>query len=120
MMLLLAYWKQIVIAIILGGLGFLGYQHVYHIGYEAASVKYEKQIKDYNDRLNTRITNLEDRSTVLIEQTLLGNQATKLDLANLLKTLKGKPLYTIDNKGMCQLSPDFIKTYNDGIKKVNK
>ena len=120
MTLVLLYWKQILMAVILGGVSFLGYNHIYDKGFAAASVKYEKQIKEYNDTLNKRIVNLEDRSTVLIEQTLLGNQAVKLDMANLLSTLKGKPLYTIDTKGECKLSPDFIRVYNEGIKKVNK
>ena len=120
MTLVLLYWRQALLAILLGGLGLLGYQHVYHKGYEAASVKYERQIKEYNDKIDNRISTLESSSTVLIEQTLLGNQATKVDLAKVLKTLSNKPLYTIDSKGACKLSDDFVKAYNDGIARVNK
>lgn len=105
---------------ILAAAGWLIYNKIYTIGYEAATVKYEKQIAAYNAKLDKRIELLETGSTVLIEQVLLGNLGAKTDLANILKTIRGKPLYTIDPKGHCKLSEDFIKAYNDGIARVNK
>lgn len=117
---LIKYWKHLLIISSLGGFGFLAYHKIYDIGYREASVKYEKQIKDFNDTMDRRINTLESGSTVLIQQVLLGNQATKTDLLGIMKTLKGKPLYTIDPKGQCKLSDDFIKAYNEGIGRVNK
>lgn len=116
---LLKYWKHVIIMLILGSACFLGYQHIYHMGYSAASIKYERQISEYNIKLDTRIAGLEAQSTVLVEQTLLGGQAIKLDMDKLAKAIKGKPLYTIDTTGKCQLSSDFIKAYNDGINRAN-
>ncbi|OQB10823.1 MAG: hypothetical protein BWY21_00130 [Parcubacteria group bacterium ADurb.Bin216] len=117
---LLLYWKHLLVVAALTAGGWLGYHKIYNIGYDAASQKYEKQIAEYNTKLNKRIDILESSSTVLIEQLLVGNQGTKNDLANILKTIKGKPLYIIDPKGQCKLSDDFIKAYNDGIGRVNK
>jgi hypothetical protein len=117
---LLLYWRHLIVVLALATGGWLGYHKIYNIGYEAASKKYEAQIADYNNKLDKRINVLESSSTVLMEQLLLGNQGTKNDLANILKTIKGKPLYTIDTKGQCKLSDDFIKAYNDGIGRVNK
>ncbi len=117
---LLLYWRHLLVVAALTAGGWLGYHKIYNIGYDAASQKYEKQIAEYNTKLNKRIDILESSSTVLIEQLLVGNQGTKNDLANILKTIKGKPLYTIDPKGQCKLSDDFIKAYNDGIGRVNK
>lgn len=120
MTILLLYWRHILVVAALTAAGWLGYHKIYSIGYDAASAKYEKQIAEYNNKLDKRINVLESSSTVLIEQLLIGNQGTKNDLANILKTIKGKPLYTIDTKGQCKLSDDFIKAYNDGIGRVNK
>lgn len=119
MVVLKKYWKHIIVIVLLGGLSLLGYQHIYNIGYLAASKKYDKQISEYNNRLDTRIAGLEAQSTVIVEQTLLGSQNIKIDMDKLAKVIKGKPLYTIDTAGKCQLSSDFIKAYNDGVNRAN-
>jgi len=120
MTLVLMYWKQIILAGILAGVSLLGYQHAYNAGYTKATSKYEKMMKDYSDNLDKRIEGLEVKSTVLIEQTLLGNQSTKLDLDKLQLAIRNKPMYVIDASGKCRLSSDFIDMYNNSVNRVNK
>lgn len=120
MMLFLKYWKQIAAVSAICFILIFGYLQAYDKGYSNAKAKYEREIELYNKKIDKQIDRIESKSTVLIEQLLLSNQSTGKDLANIMDLIKEKPLYIVDTTGKCKLSPDFIKTFNAGVARVNK
>ena len=120
MTLLLKYWKQIVAFAAICAIIISGYYYAYNNGYDNAKLKYEREIELYNKKIDKQIVQLESKSTVLIEQLLLSNQATGKDLASIMELVKEKPLYIVDTAGKYKLSPDFIKTFNAGVDRANK
>jgi ribosomal protein S13 len=106
--------------------GHLVYTKIYAIGFEAAQAvcekrvaKYEERIKEYSDNLNARISSIETNSTLLLEESSKAKELIGKEFKDIRLLVKGKPLYTI-NAGKCEPSPDFVKAYNDAIRRANK
>lgn len=115
----LMFWKEIVIVALISVLGYFGFNKVYDMGYSKATVVYEAKIKEYNDNLDKRIENIEKLSTDIFDLSVTSRAAAAKEYKDILKAAKGKPLYTI-NAGVCNLSEDFVKAYNDAINRANK
>lgn len=114
-----SYWKQLVVGIALSLLLYTGYHKVYSIGYSAATAEYVKKTKDYEDKLDKRIANIEANSAALLEGANKDKAALSKDLSNILNTIKGKPLYILE-EGKCKPAPILVDTYNETIKRINK
>ena len=116
---LLNYWKNIVVGILLCLVVVFGYYKIKAIGYDEASKKYEKQIAEYNLKLDKRIEFIQQSSSLLVENAILSREQNAKDFADILAAAKIKPLYTIIN-GTCAPSPDFAKAYNDAVTRANR
>ncbi len=114
-----SYWKQIAGAAALALVLYLGYHKIYSIGYNKATAECAQRVKEYEEKIDGRIKSIENSSSALIEQSALADAARKKDYAAILFTIKGKPLYVIE-QGKCKPSPDFVKAYNEGIERSNK
>lgn len=117
--LLLKFWKQIAGVILLSAVLFTAYSYVENIGYTKATVEYTRQMKDFNDKLDRRIDNLEKNSAALIDASIANKEQAAKDFKTILQAAKNKPLYTIQNN-VCAPSIDFINTYNEAINRANK
>jgi hypothetical protein len=111
--------KYAAILVLTLGMGYLGYNKIYTIGYSNASEKYEQRIKDYTEALTQRISVLELHSSVIIEQSNKTRAETAKEYANILRQTKNKPLVIFQN-GVCQISPEFSKAYIDALSRANK
>lgn len=119
MIILLKYWKHIVIILSLAGFGYLGYSKIYSIGYQAAATEYAKKMKLYEDDLAKRISSIESTSETLVQLTRLNNDSFSKDIKGILTNIKGKPLYYV-KEGKCTPTPEMYKAYNDAIERANK
>lgn len=121
---LLKYWRQILIVILLvvsiGSAGYSIYHKVYNSGYTAASAVYEKQINAYNKKLDERVANIEDISSSISSKLVLQRDLNKKNFASIISTVKNKPLYTVEaTTGICKPSTDFLQAYISAINKAN-
>lgn len=114
----LKYWKGLALTILVGLLFSIAYNEVYTRGYNKASLVYELKIKEYNEKVTAKITKLETTSGQLLDQNAALMRQSSIEFNQLQTSLHGKQLYTI-NAGKCNLSKDFIDTWNAAIKKAN-
>lgn len=121
--LLKSYWKHLIVIIAIVGASYFVYNHVYTKGYDAAYIVATQECNDrmmeYNKRLDSLITKIEDSSNALIKESQESRIALKKDVSTILSTIKNKPLYTIEH-GKCKPSDDFIDTYNKVVERVNQ
>lgn len=119
---ILMYWKLaaiVAIAASVAGLGYMGYNKVKDIGYHEAKVEYDQKIKDYNDKLDVRIASIEQNSSMLADTANQLKEQSASEFKAIMAATKGRPLYTI-KAGVCSVSDDFIKAYNDAVSKANR
>ncbi|CAB4134054.1 hypothetical protein UFOVP273_8 [uncultured Caudovirales phage] len=116
--LFLKYWKQLVLSVLLVILLYTGYEHIKQVGYNEASTKYEAIIKDYNDKLDKRISTIETNSTQLVQAQ--NDAAAKIDqsIDQITVLAKKKPLYVVNQTG-CIPSQNFLDSYNSVINRAN-
>ena len=81
--------------------------------------EYAAKMKQYEADLDKRIAGLEASSNVLVVEALESRKIIKKDFSILLSTLKGKPLYIIE-QGKCAPSTDFVKTHNEAVDRANQ
>lgn len=103
----------------LSGVGYLGYSKVKAIGYAEASDKYELIIKDYNDKLVTRIDAIEVSSNTLAKQSRVNNELLAKDVSKILSSVKGKTL-TIVKNGECVPNKTFSDSFGELNRSVNQ
>lgn len=111
--------KYVVIALVSLGILYLGYDKVYSVGYNKASAEYEVKMREYDDKLRSRINNIELNSAVLLEEYSKSKLQASKDFKAILAAAKSKPLVVYQN-GNCEISPDFSKAYIEALKKANK
>lgn len=116
--LILKYWKGLLLFVVLSTLAISGYSWIYNRGVEKTTIKYEEKFKEYNEKLEQRINNIELMSSVLIEQSNKNSKVLSQDLYRIRNAIKDKPLFTVVD-GKCEPSPSFIETYNSLIKRGN-
>lgn len=114
-----SYWKQLVGAIALAIACWFVYHHIYESGYKAASVVYEARIKDYNDKLDKRIGNLEGDSHVLVSAAASQAETRTQELSAITALAKKKVLFTVKGD-KCTPSQDFLNSYNALITRGNQ
>lgn len=113
------YWKHIVIAIAILTVTILAYNKVYSIGYSAASAECAEKMKEYVDKLDSRIAGLEEASNTLVTEAIESRKSIKKDFNAILASVKNKPLYKIE-QGKCAPSEDLIRVYNEAVDRANK
>lgn len=118
MYILLKYWKELAILLVVGLISTVAYDKVYTRGYEKAAIEYELKIKEYNTKILNKITRLEDTSDLLVTQNISLQQHSRVEFEQIQKALEGKQLYTIV-AGKCAPSKDFIDAWNSAIRKAN-
>ena len=111
--------KYIAIALVVLGVLYLGYDKVYSVGYNKATVEYEVKLREYDDKLRDRINHIELNSAVIIEQFGKGREAAAKEYKDILAAARTKPLVIYQN-GACEISPDFSKAYVEALKRANK
>lgn len=93
-----------------------GYQYVKHTGYTegygVAEAKYELIIKDYNQKIQDKLTNIESTSNTLAEDSRKSSEALSKDVTAILVNTKGKTLTIIKN-GECIPSETFSNTFRE-------
>jgi hypothetical protein len=116
---MIMFWKEIVIVLLISTLGYFGFNKVYSMGYEKAAVVYEAKIKEYDDNLNKRVENIEKLSTDIFDLSVTSREVASKEYKAIISATKGRPLYTV-NSGVCNLSTDFVKAYNEAVNRANK
>lgn len=114
-----AYWKQALLAILISVGCFLAYSHIYHSGYDAASAVYEAKIKTYNDKLDKRISGIEDTSKILVSASASQAETRTQELDAITALAKKKVLFTVKGD-KCTPSQDFLNSYNALISRGNQ
>lgn len=120
MIIILKYWKHLLLISLLVVASYIVYNKIYDSGYSKATAEYNLKIEDYNKKLDSRINNIEIASSTIVNTLSTQRDITKKDLSNILYAVKNKPPYIIDKTGKCAPSIDFIDTYNKAIDRVNK
>ena len=112
------FWKPLAIIFIIGG----GIYYIYDYGYDKGNLvaveECNKRMKYFNDKLESRILELQVSSTKLSEDSKVRSILLKQDLNKLMALTKNKPL-TIIKEGKCVPSEIFIDTYNAAIIRIN-
>lgn len=116
---LLKFWKEIALVLLVLSLGGVLYKHVRDIGYKDAYVKYDQIIKEQNELILTRISSLELASTAIAEEYEKSRIATSEEYKKILAATKSKPL-VIYRDGVCNISDDFSSSYINAINRANK
>lgn len=117
--LLKRYWKHLLVGVLLVVILSAVYNRIYEAGYNAARIECAAKIKDYEDKVDRRISSIEDISKKLLNETTVSNESFKQFSSKLLNTTKGTPLFVLD-KGVCRPSAEYIRAYNEAIAKANK
>jgi hypothetical protein len=114
MYVLIKFWKEGLLALLILSTSALLYNKIYSRAELETSKKYVQQFKEYSDKLESRIGNIQDSSYIL--STRNEEQAVVLDkkLAAILVASRGKVMYEV-KEGKCTLSPNFLDSYNQLI-----
>mgnify|MGYP007042102057 CR=1 FL=1 len=113
------YWKQIVVITAIGFLAFWGYNTIYDRGAAANDAKWQERMEVYEKARDEKISNIEGYTRTTLEQQLINNHKTAKDIDSLVVAGKKGPV-VVFKEGKCQLTPDFVTTYNAIIDKANK
>lgn len=120
---LLKNWKYLLLLITLvSGLaatyyGIASYHHKQ--GYKEAEGKYELVIKEYRTSIDKKVEDVKDLAFILSNSNDAFNTRLSRQIAEIKKSLDGKPLYYIKSDGTCSVSDDFIRAHNEAVRKVN-
>lgn len=112
---LLKFWKEILLSVLIAGGSFFVYEKVKHIGYVEAETKYEAIIHDYQKQIAEQVATIENNSRILVDGNRDSAVILKSRMDDILGTLKGKPLVVVKN-GECSPS----QTFSDSFGKVNQ
>ena len=116
---LLKYWKEITLALAAVAAIALGYKHIYDQGYAAAVKDYQAEVVQRQVETANSIRTLEQYSTSLIQQNAYYQTQLTKDLKTILSNQQKKPVFVVEN-GKCNLSKDFLDSYNELISRGNK
>ena len=119
MLILLKFWKELLLVVLLLGGSKLAYDKVKHVGYLEAETKYTLVIKDYQEQINKQIKGIEAKSILLVIESEKNSNTLKAGIKNILQNTKIKPLVII-KKGECVPSEAFIDTLGTVNRQVNK
>ena len=113
----LKFWKEIAIAILVIGLGYMVYNHIYEAGAQQATEQYREEFKEYQKTITDKITTIENNSNELVGRRIAKDGVTKKEIEALLKTYTKVPLV---DPVACALTPGFANSYNEIIERANK
>lgn len=120
---LLLFWKQILISIILAGISYTGinyvYQYGYQYGYTSAETKYTKIIKEYQVDVANKIAVLERTSTELATKQQKNSDKLTKDIGSIMYSIKDKSLVIV-KEGKCTPSKTFLDSFIMINKQVNQ
>lgn len=120
LMFLKAYWKHIVIIVALIAVSYFVYNKIYTIGYNAASAECAEKMKEYTEKLDKRISGLEEASNTLVLEAVESRKIAKREFSAIMASIKNKPLYVVKQSGECAPSPDLIRVYNEAVERANQ
>jgi len=119
-----ALLPHILLVALIGGSSYLLYDKVttkaYNKGFAVAETKYKNEIKVMVSAIDKKIDGLEKSSNNLAITIELSKTTTDRLMRDILKSVQGKPLFTIAANGVCTPSDDFISAYNRAVKGANQ
>lgn len=114
--------KLIIVLVLVTSLGggiYLAEQKVESWGYAKAEQKYQKILKDYEDKISKKIDAVEETSNNLVAQNKEYNMLLQQDIIGILKGIRGKTL-TIVKDGACTPNQTFSDSFNEINKQANQ
>lgn len=114
MHILLKFWKEILLAVLIGMGGYLIYDKLVTIGVN----KGKQELTLYKSQLDEKISTLEDFSRVIIVQNENTTKLLRADMSAILAEAKTKPVFVLKD-GKCTLSTEFVDSYNSVIDRAN-
>jgi hypothetical protein len=118
-LILLKYWKQLIIIGALLASLYGGFLYVKNIGYKEAESKYTEIIASNERAIEDKSKSIEIMSNVLVEQQKLANTQLTTSINSIMMGLKGKTLTIIKN-GECTPSQTFSDSFQEINKRVNE
>lgn len=119
LMFLKSYWKHILIIVVLSVVSYIVYNKIYTAGYNAASAECAEKMKEYTEKLDSRIAGLEEASSTLVTEAIESRKSIKKDFNTILASIKNKPLYVVNKTGECAPSVDLVRVYNEAVDRAN-
>lgn len=92
------------------------YYKAYNTGYGKAEIVYNEQRSIFNKNLSDKIDHIINNTDALAENNEKYQLARKKEFDNIINTIRNKPIYTVDG---CNISKEYIDSYNTSIRKVN-
>lgn len=120
LMFLKSYWKHILIVVVLAAASYFIYNKIYTIGYNKAATECAEKMKEYTDKLDKRISGLEEASNTLVLEAVESRKIAKKDFNAIMASIKNKPLYVVKPSGECAPSADLVRIYNEAVDRANQ
>lgn len=114
-----SYWKQLVIIIVVSIAAYFVYNKIYTLGYNAAAAECAEKMKEYTEKLDQRISGLEEASNTLVIEAVESRKIAKKDFNAIMASIKNKPLYVVKPSGECAPSTDLVRVYNEAVDRAN-
>lgn len=111
--------SALVLAVSIGGVGYLGYSKVKAIGYAEAEQKCIDNFKEYEKARDARLDDIIAKSDQLIKDNAANSASLRKNIASIIKGLDGKTLAIIKN-GECIPSKEFLDSYVSINKQANQ
>ena len=118
-LILLKYWKHLVVVVALLASLYGSFLYVKNIGYKEAEAKYAEVIAKNELAILEKSKSIEIMSNVLVEQQKLANTQLTTSINSIMTGLKGKTLTIIKN-GECTPSQTFSDSFSTINKRVNE
>lgn len=121
LMFLKSYWKQLLIIVVVSIAAYFVYNKIYTLGYNTAAAECAEKMKEYTEKLDSRIAGLEEASNTLVTEAIESRKVIRKDFSTILASIKNKPLYVVNNvTGECAPSVDLVRVYNEAVDRANK
>jgi 23S rRNA pseudoU1915 N3-methylase RlmH len=115
------FWKPIAAIVAFAILQFFVWNHGRNFGEEHCIAKYEQQIRERDEAINEKVSELNDSSNKLAVNQKADTQKLRKDLQLILAQVKeGKQPVVIVKDGKCLPSETFVETVNKINRRVNE
>lgn len=118
-LILIKYWKQLLLVLTLVTVLYVGYSYIKSIGYLEAETKYSAIITQHEKEVTDKARTIEVMSNVLVEQQKTYSKQLTASIDSIMVKLKGKTL-TIVKNGECTPSQTFSDSFQEINKRVNE
>jgi hypothetical protein len=114
-LILLKYWKQLFLLIVIVASLYSGYSYVKGTGVQEATIKYTAVIAQYEKDITDKAKTIEVMSNVLATQQKASTDLLNKNINSILVSIKNKPLVVIKNQ---ECTPS--TTFSDSFLQINK